>query len=172
MGASSAMTGNRVTETSSRLESSFTPRLPLAPPPQASARPGAPSPRRAVDVAGGRRDAARWAAWRVPTLSRGEGVARGAGLGWEAQRVGGALMQILKEPPGRPGPAREHARPRRRRAQYRPRSAKPPFGLRLRPQYRRRSTIWAPPSHCAYCGHEGMGVVVGCACVRLRVWGR
>jgi hypothetical protein len=55
--------------------------------------------------------------------SRGEGTARGAGLGWEAQRVGGALVRILKEPPGRPGPAREHARPRRRGAHYRWRSA-------------------------------------------------
>ncbi len=35
----------------------------------------------------------------------------GAGLGWEAQRVGGALVQIRKEPLGRPGPAREHAVP-------------------------------------------------------------
>ncbi len=44
---------------------------------------------------------------------RGEGFARGAALGWEAQRVGGVLVQILTETPGRPGPTREHARPRR-----------------------------------------------------------
>ncbi len=51
----------------------------------------------------------------------------GAGLGWEAQRVGGALVQIRKEPLGQPDPAREHARPNRRRAQYRRRRAKPPL---------------------------------------------
>ncbi len=66
--------------------------------------------------------------WRDPgNLLLDYNHVRGAGLGWEAQRVGGALVQILTEAPGRPGPAREHARPRRRRVRYRRRSAKPPL---------------------------------------------
>ena len=140
------MTGNRISRDFEPLESSFTPRLPLAPPPQASARPGAPPPRRHACCRGpspllpkgggycgraagsceaggvasanpcheetGLRSCRK--AHGVPVF-RGEGTVRGAGLGWEAQRVGGALVRILKEPLGRPGPAREHARPRRHR---------------------------------------------------------
>ncbi len=79
---------------------------PTSPPGQASARPGAPLPRE-------------------------EGTARGAGLGWEAQRVGGALVQIRNEPQGRPGPAREHARPRRRKRAALTTQTEAPVGMRF-----------------------------------------
>ncbi len=65
------------------------------------------------------------------SVFRGKGVARGAGLGWEAQRVGGALVQIRNEPQGRPGPAREHARPRRRKRAALTTQTEAPVGMRF-----------------------------------------
>ncbi len=75
-GASPAMTGNRVTETSSRLESSFTPGLPPTPPPSALRLDRSPVSSKYVVVfeeevpwvaTQARRGMRSSAAWRVPT---------------------------------------------------------------------------------------------------------
>ncbi len=121
MGASSAMTGTGAAGSAGPLESSFTPRLPLAPPPQASARTGAPSPQRQSTCFEERvlRVAPRWdgkhSEWGEPSFR-------------SLQRRQGDRVPLASTPVPDGARAvsttqREHARPRRRNATRRKTSA-------------------------------------------------